>query len=129
MSRAALIRVVGVCGLAALLLAPGVWSLATLTSGDAGMIRSAGPRQANARGGAGGAGGAPTSSRNSTNTTLVAYLQAHQGAARYLVATLDANTAAPLILATGRPVMSLGGLLGSDPILTTSQLQRLIATG
>ena len=38
-------------------------------------------------------------------------------------------TADPIILATNKPVMSLGGFGGSDPILTTSQLAALVANG
>src|SRR5260370_36499222 len=34
-----------------------------------------------------------------------------------------------IILATNKPVMSLGGFSGSDPILTTGQLQTLIHQG
>jgi 4-amino-4-deoxy-L-arabinose transferase-like glycosyltransferase len=37
--------------------------------------------------------------------------------------------AAPIILATGKPVMSLGGFLGSDPILSTQQFANLVQTG
>jgi 4-amino-4-deoxy-L-arabinose transferase-like glycosyltransferase len=38
-------------------------------------------------------------------------------------------TAGGIILATNKPVMSLGGFSGSDPILTTSQLKTLIHQG
>lgn len=65
----------------------------------------------------------------SANSTLIKYLQAHQGNASYLVATNNANSAAPIILATGEPVMALGGFLGSDPILTTEKLQSLVNNG
>ncbi|HXZ04111.1 MAG TPA: hypothetical protein VEH81_04715, partial [Ktedonobacteraceae bacterium] len=34
-----------------------------------------------------------------------------------------------IILATNKPVMSLGGFSGSDPILTTSQLAALVKNG
>ncbi|HEY7849032.1 MAG TPA: glycosyltransferase family 39 protein [Ktedonobacterales bacterium] len=63
------------------------------------------------------------------DTALVSYLEAHQGNARYLFATTSSNSAAPYILATGKPVMALGGFSGNDPILTVSQLQRLVASG
>ena len=60
---------------------------------------------------------------------LVAYLEAHQGSAKYLFATSSSQTAAPYIIVTGRPVMALGGFSGSDPILTLAELQALIAQG
>lgn len=90
-------------------------------------------------GGFGGAGrgatgsvptGGPAGMNDTTvNAGLLAYLEAHQGTATYLFATLDSHTAAPYILATGKPVMALGGFSGSDQILTLSQLQTLIRSG
>jgi 4-amino-4-deoxy-L-arabinose transferase-like glycosyltransferase len=38
-------------------------------------------------------------------------------------------TASPYIIATGRPVMALGGFSGGDPILTVEELQALVANG
>jgi 4-amino-4-deoxy-L-arabinose transferase-like glycosyltransferase len=63
------------------------------------------------------------------NTALLTYLQKHRGSATYLVATSSANAAAPYILATGDPVMALGGFTGSDPILTTTKLAALVKAG
>jgi 4-amino-4-deoxy-L-arabinose transferase-like glycosyltransferase len=68
--------------------------------------------------------------RNSAATDkLLAYLQAQRGSERYLVAVPSSMTAAPLIIATGKPVIAMGGFAGSDPILTPKQLQGLIDTG
>ncbi len=63
------------------------------------------------------------------NSTLLSYLEAHQGSAKYLVATMSSQTAAPYIIETGRPVTALGGFSGSDRLLTVSQLQALVAKG
>lgn len=63
------------------------------------------------------------------NTALITYLESHRGTATYLVATPSSNEAAPIIIATGRPVMSLGGFTGSDPILTVSQLASMAKKG
>jgi len=60
---------------------------------------------------------------------LLSFLESHRGNARYLVATPNAMTAAPIVIATGQPVMALGGFSGSDPILTTSDLEHLVANG
>ena len=60
---------------------------------------------------------------------LAGYLQANRGSETYLAATLSAQTAAPLILATGEPVMALGGFSGGDPILTTDELAGQVADG
>jgi 4-amino-4-deoxy-L-arabinose transferase-like glycosyltransferase len=60
---------------------------------------------------------------------LVDYLLTHREGATYLAATLNAQTAAPIILATGEPVMALGGFSGGDPILTAEELAGLVADG
>ena len=61
--------------------------------------------------------------------SLITYLEKHRGTATYLVATPSSNEAAPIIIATGQPVMSLGGFTGSDPILTTAKLAALARQG
>jgi 4-amino-4-deoxy-L-arabinose transferase-like glycosyltransferase len=76
-------------------------------------------------GGNGGAGGGT----DQVDTALVRYLEAHQGATRYLVATASSQGASSLIIATGKPVMALGGFSGNDAILTTAQLAKLVAGG
>ena len=60
------------------------------------------------------------------DASLIHYLQMHQGRARYITATIDAPTAASIILATGEPVMTLGGYTGYDPILRSEQLRSLV---
>ncbi|GCE14688.1 glycosyltransferase family 39 protein [Tengunoibacter tsumagoiensis] len=70
---------------------------------------------------------------NSTQTQafhhLVTYLEAHQNKARFLIGTLNAGTASPFILETGRPVMDLGGFGGGDTILTAQQLSDQVSSG
>jgi 4-amino-4-deoxy-L-arabinose transferase-like glycosyltransferase len=63
------------------------------------------------------------------NSDLIAYLEAHVRAGSFLFATTSSMTASPYIIATGKPVMALGGFSGSDPILTVEQLQALVANG
>jgi 4-amino-4-deoxy-L-arabinose transferase-like glycosyltransferase len=63
------------------------------------------------------------------NQQQLTYLEAHRGSARYLLATLSSQTAAPYIIASGQPVIALGGFSGSDQILSVSQLQALVSTG
>jgi hypothetical protein len=83
---------------------------------------------------AGGQGGGPTSGTTANDglqvdNQLIAYLEAHQGSAKYLFATVSSQTAAPYIIVTGKPVMTLGGFSGSDQILTLAQLKTLIREG
>jgi hypothetical protein len=90
------------------------------------------PGGANGQGGQGAPSGTATFGGGpgaSANSALIAYLEANQGTAKYLVATMSANQAAPIILATSKPVMALGGFTGSDPILTVAQLRSLVQSG
>jgi len=63
------------------------------------------------------------------NSAMLQYLLSQQGSTKYLVATTNANSASPIILATGKAVMALGGFTGSDPILTADELSTLVANG
>ena len=60
---------------------------------------------------------------------LVALLR--QDADRYpwVAAAVGSNSAAGVQLATGEPVMAIGGFNGSDPAPTLAQFQRLAAEG
>jgi 4-amino-4-deoxy-L-arabinose transferase-like glycosyltransferase len=60
---------------------------------------------------------------------LTDFLLAHYDKGHFLVATLKAETASPLILDTGLPVLTMGGYSGSDPILTQDNLQLLAQNG
>ena len=61
-----------------------------------------------------------------TDSQLLAYLLKNQGSTKYLLVTTSSNSAAPYIISTGKPVMSLGGFGGTDPILTLAQFQALV---
>src|SRR3989440_4941839 len=113
-------------GVLVLMLAPTVWAaIPILTSKEADTL-VAGPTQTTSIGGnVGGGQGANASS----DAALIRYLEDHQGTAKYLVAVLSSKGADAIILATNKPVMTLGGFSGSDPILTTSQLAALVESG
>lgn len=64
-----------------------------------------------------------------TSSALLAYLEKHQGSAVWLVATTSANSGASIELATGRPVLAMGGFSGSDPAMTVSKLRQLVSSG
>ena len=58
---------------------------------------------------------------------LIAFLEHHHDREDYLLAAVNARQAAPIIVATGNPVMALGGFSGGDPILTVYDFARLVA--
>jgi 4-amino-4-deoxy-L-arabinose transferase-like glycosyltransferase len=112
-------------GMLALLIGPTVWGAIPVLAHTQGDVLSAGPQ------GGGDFGGFGGGNANSASTTkLINYLEANQGNARFLVAVPSSQGITDqLIIATNKPVMSLGGFSGSDPILTTSQLAALVKNG
>ncbi|HEV8030003.1 MAG TPA: glycosyltransferase family 39 protein [Stellaceae bacterium] len=58
---------------------------------------------------------------------LITYLRENHGAEDYLLAAVNARQAAPIIIATGAPVIALGGFSGGDPILSVEEFARLVA--
>ncbi len=116
-------------GLAALLATPVTWALgASLTRANVMLPYAALPGapalddpagQPFWRGGAGIA----------RDARLLAFLQANRQGERYLLATLNARLAAPLIIETGEPVMAIGGFMGADPILTPERLAAMTVAG
>ena len=113
-------------GVLALMIAPAVWAAIPVIQGTQADLLVAGPSQSDGFGG-NFAGGRDNTAN--TDTTLIRYLEANQGTTKFLVATPSSMTADRIILATNKPVMSLGGFSGSDPILTTNQLASLVAKG
>jgi 4-amino-4-deoxy-L-arabinose transferase-like glycosyltransferase len=81
-----------------------------------------GATSSSARAGFGGAG-------DSVSASLISYLEAHQGSAKYLVAASSSKATAPIIIRTGKAVVTIGGFDGSDPAPTVSQLQAMVSKG
>jgi 4-amino-4-deoxy-L-arabinose transferase-like glycosyltransferase len=63
------------------------------------------------------------------DAALADFLRANAGATRFLAATIGARQAAPLILATGAPVLAMGGFIGNLPVVTLPTLQALVGSG
>ena len=108
-------------GLASLLIVPAVWSCTPIALGTQSMLPIAGPElsgQDNRMG---------FSDRgNNTMDALVEFLLENNSGEKYLIAVPDANTAAPIILKTGKPVMAAGGFSGNDPALTVEKLKDMV---
>lgn len=109
-------------GLCMLALAPTIWSVAAIEQGS-GLLPQAGPAGQN------GLFAAATRSLAGVDPKLLHYLKSHQEHTTFLVATLNAIQAAPIILKTDQPVMALGGFMGGDPILTPEALAQKVKEG
>ena len=114
--------------LAAMLVAPFVWSLLTTLNPRPNVaLPTAGPSQTDR---------SPVPFMRSDQQLLtpyeqavLAYTLAHTDPEDYLLATDNAHGAAPFILATGRPVLTFGGFIGSDDVVSLEELQAMIAAG
>ena len=78
-------------------------------------------------GGPGGFGGGLAT--GAENAALLDYLVANRGNAAWIVAANSAQEAGTIELATGLPVMAMGGFTGSDPTPTLDQLKSYVASG
>ncbi|MDQ0376447.1 ArnT family glycosyltransferase [Amycolatopsis thermophila] len=132
-------RGVAVVALVATLAGTGAYTVATAATPHSGAIPSAGPGSGGF-GGFGGRGGP----RNGggmrggvgsllTGTTpgaeMIALLQADAENHTWVAATVGSNPAASYQLASGFPVMALGGFNGTDPSPTPAQFQQYVASG
>jgi 4-amino-4-deoxy-L-arabinose transferase-like glycosyltransferase len=72
----------------------------------------------------GGAGGLLSGSRS--NPQLTARLQRNSGSFTWVAATVGANEASGYQLATGKPVMAIGGFNGTDPTPSLPRFQQYV---
>lgn len=63
------------------------------------------------------------------NQTLVTFLQQNTQGMKYMLAVPSANEGAEYVLATGRPVLYMGGFSGQDPVVTAADLQKMVQEG
>jgi 4-amino-4-deoxy-L-arabinose transferase-like glycosyltransferase len=106
-----------------LLIAPLVWSLTPILYGGDTALPFAGPdlEQTNRH--------PPDAASYLSTKPLYNYLLDNRGDETFLFASFRASDTAPYILASGEPVMAMGGFSGSDPILTPDELLAMIQSG
>jgi 4-amino-4-deoxy-L-arabinose transferase-like glycosyltransferase len=105
-----------------LLIAPTVWSFTPMFHSMNGSSPSAGLELFSSR--------QRGNSIVTDNSKLIKFLEANRKNEKYLVEVPSAMTyGSDLILKTGEPVLTLGGFMGSDPILTVDQFKQLVADG
>jgi 4-amino-4-deoxy-L-arabinose transferase-like glycosyltransferase len=150
--------VLGAAALSIALAGPAAYTLSTVATAHTGAIPSAGPSGAGGFGpggaqgrrgfggpgggpGFGGPGGAPPPfnggggraggllSGSTPTAELTAALDANASAYTWVAAAIGANEASGYQLATGDPVMAIGGFNGSDPTPTLAQFQQYVQDG
>ncbi|GAY14042.1 glycosyltransferase family 39 protein [Mycobacterium sp. shizuoka-1] len=110
----------GALALTAALAAPAAFSLATAAAPHSGAIPSVGP--------ATGHGGPPRGMFDAPQpgADLVEALRLDADQYTWVAATVGSSNAAGYQLATGRPVMAVGGFNGTDPAPTLEQFQAYV---
>ena len=121
---------VGAGALAAVtvLAGPAAYAQSTIANAAGGSIIAAGPGGGPGGFARGGPGGGP-GGEGRADQALISYLEANRGDASYLVAVFGSGASAPFIIATGEPVITIGGFNGGDPAPTLAQFQALVAQG
>ncbi|MBU8786139.1 MULTISPECIES: ArnT family glycosyltransferase [Bacillus] len=110
-----------IISLCVLLLTPVYWSATPLMYGNSSVLPEAGPQLKSSSGGG--------MFSSDVDTGLLSYLRKNNTGEEYLFATLTTVTAAPYIINADENVMALGGFNGTDPILTVSELKKLVKEG
>lgn len=117
--------------LAAMLVIPAYWTFMTVASNPNINLPTA-YQGINQRDGAFG----PARARQqddqrgpNVNQELLAYLQENTQDVEYLVAVPSSQQGASLVLATGRPVLYMGGFTGQDDVVNAEDLSAMVANG
>lgn len=122
-------RIARVTILIAMLIAPAYWTTMTAASNGNWNLPTAyqGTRQSDPNPAIrNGGGGQPGSN---VESMLVTYLEANTQNMKYLVAVPTAQLGARLVLATGRPVLYMGGFTGQDDVVDAEHLAEMVAGG
>jgi 4-amino-4-deoxy-L-arabinose transferase-like glycosyltransferase len=94
-------------------------------TGTGGTGTGTGPGGFGARGTGGGPGGLGGST--TVSSALTRLLEQDSSSYTWAAATVGSESAAPLQLATGLPIMSIGGFNGTDPAPSLAAFERLVA--
>jgi 4-amino-4-deoxy-L-arabinose transferase-like glycosyltransferase len=112
--------------LVACLSGPTAYAVETINSTHTGSIPSAGPASGTSGGFGGGGMGGDTSQ---VSAQVVALLKADASKYRWAAAAQGSSSSAPYQLASGEPVMSIGGFNGSDPSPTLAGFEEYVSKG
>jgi len=108
-----------------LLITPTVWSGVTMFYPVNGSMPSAGLEITSSK-----TEGVGMGIENSDNTKLIKFLETNNTTEKYsITVSTSMGIGSDIIIKTGKSVMSLGGFLGSDKILTLEQFKSLVAKG
>jgi hypothetical protein len=148
-ARRRMAAVLAGAGLIVALAGPAAYAVDTAATAHTGSIPSAGPAVAGGMGGPGGRGGFPGGgttggtgtgqarggfgggllSGSTASSAMVTLLQANASDYTWAAAAVGSNNASGYQLASGEPVMAIGGFNGTDPSPTLAEFQQYVAAG
>jgi 4-amino-4-deoxy-L-arabinose transferase-like glycosyltransferase len=108
-------------GVAALLIAPAAWSIGTIAYEGGRPLARLQPTPDRV--------GRAAARQSGEIRKLLPFLLENRGDAAFIAATSSAMLAAPLIIATGEPVIVFGGFMGTIPVLDGPAIARLADNG
>ncbi|NPV57526.1 MAG: glycosyltransferase family 39 protein [Anaerolineae bacterium] len=73
--------------------------------------------------------GGSDDARQRYEDALLTFLEGNTTTTHYLIAVPKAATGVRFVLATGRPVLYMGGFTGSDDVIDADRLQQMVAAG
>lgn len=111
-------------GLASLSLSPVLWAATPAMAPGGRMVPLADPALLEYQ-----AKKEPSDSDRTGVESLANFLLAQHRNERFLMAVADLHLAAPIIIATGKPVMAYGGYTGEVPTVTKEQLVEMVESG
>jgi 4-amino-4-deoxy-L-arabinose transferase-like glycosyltransferase len=110
------------------LITPGIWSALTTLNSSTNQTLPAAYNGGQASFGPAGQGGANTDLTGlQIDQALLTYLEANTQGTKYLMAVPSSMQGADYVIATGRPVLYLGGFNGQDQVETTESVAQLVA--
>ncbi|MBI5945426.1 MAG: glycosyltransferase family 39 protein [Chloroflexi bacterium] len=115
--------------LSSMLVIPMYWTFMTVASNPNINLPTAYSGQQNGLDGANRAriqAGGPASN---VNQELLTYLEANTQDVKYLAAVPSSQSGASFVLATGRPVLYMGGFGGQDEVVSADDLAQMVANG
>jgi 4-amino-4-deoxy-L-arabinose transferase-like glycosyltransferase len=102
---------------------------------NGGQSKNDSPLKSNAPSGSSGGNSAGNATRSgssgleSSSSKLISFLEKNNTGEKWLIAVPDASEAEPIILATGKPVIAIGGFSGNDNTMTVAKLEELVKSG
>jgi len=115
--------------LSALLVIPLAWSALTVTDGNDSNLPAAYGVNGGRRNARVGVAAPAQSQEGDAGDSLLDYLEANTVGMKYLVAVESSQVGAKYVIATGRPVLYMGGFSGGDNVISADGLAQMVADG